>query len=207
MEHTLYIVDDDDGMRAALARMLRRAGFLVEDFALADHFLEARRDDAPGVLILDLRMPGMDGLALQHALAERGARLPVIMITGAADVASAVAAMRLGAIDVLEKPFDEAALLDRVGLAIRRDHEIREREFRRRAAERRLDRLTATERRILGLLSTGHSTKAIALRLGLSVRTVETHRYNIKRKTQARSLPEMMGLGLQGMPKAGGEPS
>ena len=207
MEHTLYIVDDDDGMRAAMARMLRRAGYPVEDFASADHFLEARSDDAPGVLILDLRMPGMDGLGLQHALAERGARLPVIMITGAADVASAVAAMRLGAIDVLEKPFDEAALLERVGLAIRRDQEIREQEFRRRAAERRLDRLTATERRILGLLSAGHSTKAIALRLGLSVRAIETHRYNIKRKTQVRSLPEMMSLGLQGMSKTGGEPT
>lgn len=203
MEHKLYIVDDDDGMRAALRRRLRQIGLHAEDYPSAALFLEAYRGDEPGVLILDLRMPEVDGLALQHALAERGARLQVIVISGAADVASAVAAMKLGAVDVLEKPIDEHVLVERIGLAIRRDSERREREKRRRAAERRLAGLTAAERRILGLLSAGHSTKAIAIRLDLSVRTVETHRRNIKRKAQAKSLPELIGLGMRGLPCPG----
>lgn len=203
MEHKLFIVDDDDCLRAALARMLRRAGFLVEEFPSAARFLEAWRGDEPGVLLLDLWMPGTDGLALLRLLAGRGVRLPVIMISGGADVASAVAAMRLGAVDVLEKPFDEGVLLERIGLAIRRDGEVRAQEVRQRAAERRLGGLTATERRVLKLLSAGHSTKAIALRLGVSVRTVDTHRHNIKRKTQAKSLPDLIGLGMLGEPPAG----
>lgn len=205
MNHKLYIVDDDDCMRAALTRQLRVAGYSTEAYASAETFLEAWRDDEPAVLILDLRMPGIDGLALQHALVECGARLPVIFITGAADVAGAVAAMRLGAVDVLEKPFDSEVLLERIRLAIRQDDETRARELRIRAAGRRLAALTAAERRILGLLSAGHSTKAIALRLDLSVRTVETHRLNIKRKTRAKSLPELIGLGMLAIPTGEGE--
>lgn len=205
MNHKLYIVDDDDCMRAALTRQLRLAGYSTEACASAETFLEAWRDDEPAVLILDLRMPGIDGLALQHALVECGARLPVIFITGAADVAGAVAAMRLGAVDVLEKPFDSEVLLERIRLAIRQDDETRARELRIRAAGRRLAALTAAERRILGLLSAGHSTKAIALRLDLSVRTVETHRLNIKRKTRAKSLPELIGLGMLAIPTGEGE--
>ncbi len=201
MNHKLYIVDGDDCMRAALTRQLRVAGYSTEACASAETFLEAWRDDEPAVLILDLRMPGIDGLALQRVLVERGARLPVIFITGAADVASALAAMRLGAVDFLEKPFDSEALLERIRLAIRQDDETRARELRIRAAGRRLAALTAAERRILGLLSAGHSTKAIALRLDLSVRTVETHRFNIKRKTRAKSLPELIALGMLAMPR------
>lgn len=205
MDYRLYIVDDDPDMRAALTRELRRAGYRSEAYACAEDFLSVCRDDAPAVLVLDLRMPGIDGLALQRMLAERGARFPVIVISGAADVASAVAAMRLGAIDVIEKPFAIQDLVERIGLAIRRHDELRAREQRIRAAEQRLADLTETERGILGLLSAGHSTKAIAQHLGVSVRTVDTHRLNIKRKTQARSLPELIGLGLLAMPAAWGE--
>lgn len=206
MDYKLYIVDDDDCMRAALARLLRRAGYRTEGHVSAELFLENYSQNESAVLILDLKMPGIDGPALLRLLAERGGCLPVIVVTGAADVAGAVEAMRLGAVDVLEKPVDGDALLERVRLAIRQDNEIRTRELRIRAAERRLAALTAAERRILGLLSAGHSTKAIAFRLDLSVRTVETHRLNIKRKTQARSLPELIGLGMLGLPTmAGGE--
>lgn len=202
MDHKLYIVDDDDLMRAALRRQLRRIGYHVEDHSSAEAFLAAY-DSGRGVLLLDLKLPGVNGLALQQALVARGARLPVIVITGAADVASAVASMRLGAVDVLEKPLDAALLAGCIELAIRRDRAQRERETQRHAAERRLAGLTAAERRILGLLSAGHSTKAIAIRLDLSVRTVETHRRNIKRKAQAKSLPELIGLGMRGLPCPG----
>lgn len=200
MDYKLYIVDDDAGMRAALVRQLRQAGYRSEAYASAETFLAACRDAEPAVLILDLRMPGIDGLSLQRMLVERGAQLPVIVISGSADVASAVAAMRLGAIDVIEKPFDIQDLVERIDFAIRRHEEGRARELRIRAAEQRLAGLTATERRILSLLSAGHSTKAIALRLGISVRTVDSHRLSIKRKTKARSLPELIGLGMLGMP-------
>lgn len=205
MNHKLYIVDDDDSVRAALTRQLRVAGYSTEACTSAETFLEAWRDEEPAVLILDLRMPGIDGLALQRALVERGACLPVIFITGAADVASAVAAMRLGAVDFLEKPLAEGRLLESIACAILRDNETRTRELRIRAAERRLAALTAAERRILGLLSAGHSSKSIAARLGLSVRTVETHRVSIKRKTRAKSLPELIGLGMLAMPTGEGE--
>jgi FixJ family two-component response regulator len=201
MGHKLYIVDDDDFMRAALIRQLRQAGYRTEDYASAGLFLEAYSQHEPAVLILDLKMPGIDGSALQRLLAGQGARLPVIVVTGAADVPGAVAAMRLGAVDVLEKPFDGNVLLERIRLAIGRDNEAREHEARLLAAERRLAGLTATERRILRLLSAGHSTKAIAIRLDLSVRTVESHRYNIKRKTGAKSLAEMICLGMRGAGK------
>lgn len=204
-DYKLYIVDDDANMRAALMREMRLAGFRSVTYASAEAFLADCRVDEPAVLILDLRMPGMDGLALQRMLAERGLRLPVIVISGAADVASAVAAMRLGAIDFIEKPFASRDLVERIEFAILRHDESRERELRIRAAELRLAGLTATERRILGLLSAGHSTKAIALRLGVSVRTVDSHRLSIKRKTRAKSLPELIGLGMLGMPAAGGE--
>lgn len=208
MDYTLRIVDDDPDLRAMLVRRLRQAGYRSEAYASAEAFLAACRDHEPAVLILDLRMPDMDGLALQRMLVERGAHIPVIVISGAADVSSAVAAMRLGAIDVIEKPFATHALVERIEFAIRRHDETKEsrmRELRIRDAERRLAGLTAAERKVLGLLSAGHSTKAIAQRLDVSARTVDTHRLNIKRKTQTRSLPELIGLGLLVMLAVEGE--
>lgn len=206
MDYKLYIVDDDDSVRASLRRLLRQAGYLTEEYASAERFLEERNSE-PAVLILDLGMPGIDGCALLRTLAEEGMRLPVVVVTGTADVAGAVAAMRLGAVDVLEKPCDDHLLIECIELAIRKDREVRARATRNRIAERRLARLTAAERRVLGLLSAGHSTKSIADRLAVSVRTVDTHRMNIKRKTEAKSLSELIGLGMVvGRILADGEP-
>lgn len=195
-DQTVFLVDDDDNMRSALCRMLRRAGYRVEGYGSAERFLDAYRPPLPAVLVLDLKMPGIGGLALQYILAERNIQIPTVILTGTADVQTAVSVMKLGAVDLLEKPVEDATLLKAIDKAIQNGIERRKLDQQRASLEARLRQLTETERKVLDVLATGLSTKAIAYKLGVSIRTVDAHRSNIKRKTRARSLAEVMNLAV-----------
>lgn len=190
------VVDDDDGMRNALYRLLRNARFEVEMHASAQEFLDRSRPDQLGCLLLDVRMPGMDGLTLQQILIERSERVPLIFLTGQADVAMAVAAMRDGALDFVEKPFDNEDLLRRVRRAMAVGEELRRAE--QESAHIRLcrERLTPREAEVMELMVTGKLSKQIADVLDVSPRTVEIHRARVMEKMEAGSLADLVRMVL-----------
>lgn len=188
----IHVVDDDGAMRDSLRVLLQSAGFAVLTYDSAKAFLVA--EPILGCVLTDVRMPEIDGLELQRRLSERGLHLPVIVMTGQGDVPNAVRAMKAGAVDFLEKPFQDAQLLDAVHGALERSREIQESESATAAANERLASLTAREREVFDLLVTGLSTKAIANRLGVSPRTIEVHRARVFEKLEARSLPDLVRL-------------
>ncbi|MGD2074946.1 MAG: response regulator [Gammaproteobacteria bacterium] len=188
---TVFVVDDDPSLRDALTLVLEDAGYHVQACPTARDFLEACDERTAGCAILDIGMPDMDGLALQRATVQRGIRLPILFLTGQADVPTAVRALKAGAMDFLEKPISSDKLLERVRAALAVNAAQRE-EARRRALLRgRLDRLTPREREILTLVVGGLSSKEIGRRLNISFRTVEGHRRRIAEKARTRSLPEL----------------
>jgi FixJ family two-component response regulator len=193
-EPVVYVVDDDNAVRAALCALLTSVHLRADAYESAEAFLKAVHPDMHGCLILDVRMPGMGGLELQRVLTERGVTLPVIMITGHGDVPLAVRAMKAGAVDFIEKPFHEQELLDRIQASLAADVETRRRVGERRGAAQRLGQLTRREAEVLELLAQGRSTKGVASTLGISERTVDVHRFNIMRKTGARNLLELARL-------------
>ncbi len=182
---TVFVVDDDDAMRDSLSYLLQSVGLAVEAFPSAEHFLAAYDPARPGCLVLDVRMPGMSGLELQQILIERGSALPVIVITGHGDVPMAVRAMRAGAIDFIEKPFNNQALLDRVTAAIRTSTAAMAEQARAHEIRARLATLSPREREVALLVGTGKQNKVIAHELGISQKTVEVHRHNAMEKMQA----------------------
>ena len=189
----VHIVDDDAAIRDSLRVLLEASGFTVRGHESAAVFLAA----APGLggcVLTDVRMPGMDGLELQRWLNEHGVRLPVIVMTGQADVPVAVAAMKAGAVDFLEKPFDDEALLGAVRRALEESHRRQEIEAEAAAARGLLGSLTPREREVFDLLVTGLPTKAIANKLGASPRTIEVHRGRVFEKLHAGSLPDLVRL-------------
>jgi FixJ family two-component response regulator len=185
---TVFVVDDEDGMRHALRRALAAGGFAVQDFASGLDFLAGYRPLPQACLLLDMKMPGMSGLELQALLNERRIDLPVIFLTGAADVPAAVTAMKAGAADFLEKPFDNEALLERIRqvLAIQRP-QAGDDDYRRSLAL-----LTPREAEVMQLMLTGMTSKLIARELGVSHRTVEIHRGRVMEKMQAKTLAELV---------------
>ena len=185
----VHIVDDDAAVRDSLGFLLETAGLAVRLHASGGNLLATLGDDATGCVITDVRMPGMDGLELQQHLAARGARLQVIVITGHGDVPMAVRALQGGAIDFLEKPFDDSKLLEAVQRALGASRAMS-------AAAARLARLTAREHEVLRALIGGLGNKDIARALGVSPRTVEVHRARVMEKTAADSLPELIRLAL-----------
>lgn len=191
---TVYVVDDDYDVRESLSMLLRSMGLRAAAFASAGEFLGAAGADPEGCLVADVRMPGMSGLELQEELARRGVLLPVIVITGHADVPMAVTAMKGGAVDFLEKPFSDQTLLDRVHGALRLDAERRTRRATAGDLGARLARLTPRERQVLERVVAGKPNKVIARELGLSTRTVEIHRARVMEKMQARSLADLVRL-------------
>lgn len=201
-EPTVFVVDDDAAVRESLAMLLESAGLRVESYVSAREFLAEGDLSRPGCLILDIRMPGLSGLDLQDVLVERGVQLPVIMLTGHGDVPAAVRAMRGGAVDFLEKPFDSEVLLERIRQAFERDAELRRDSATQAALAERLSQLTQREREIMELIVAGNANKVIALDLDISERTVELHRARIMRKMGARSLAELMRMVLS--PETGG---
>lgn len=202
---TVYVVDDDAGTRQSLAWMLESAGHRVEAFASAEAFLAGYTHGRGGCVIVDVRMPGMGGLALQNEMARRGIGLPVIMLSGYAVVSIAVEALQRGAFDFIEKPVDGDHLLERIDSALARDAERRRREGLRHACATRLRRLTRREREVMEMVVAGKANKLVAWELGISPKTVEAHRARVMAKLEVQSLPDLVRLewmALHGAPQA-----
>ena len=194
---TVFIVDDDAGVRDSLAMLLELKGFRTRTFAAAEAFLAEYRPEWPGCLVLDLRMPGMTGLELQAELARRGSGLPVIIITAHGDVATTRSALKGGAVDFIEKPIDDEALVAAIAAALDRDARSRERAQAAAGAAERLARLTGREREVLALVAEGRHNREIAVALGISPRTVEVYKARMMEKLQVRRLPDLVRLVLE----------
>jgi len=193
-EPLVHVVDDEAAIRESLAMLLRSVGLQSRSYAGAQEFLGAWRAGVQECLVCDVRMPGMSGLELQEALKARNAHLPVVLITGHGDVAMAVRAMKAGASDFIEKPFNDQVLLDAVNRALAR---ARNGQGAGRAeVEARIDSLTPREREVMLLVAEGRPNKLVATRLGLSTRTVEVHRAKVMEKMQARSLAELVRMAI-----------
>jgi two-component system response regulator FixJ len=192
----IHLIDDDDGVRRSLAFSLTTAGLAVRAYDSGTAFLEALKGLLPGCIVSDIRMPGIDGLELQRRLNGLGVKLPVIIITGHADVRLAVDAMKAGAVDFIEKPFDDDVLLAAISAALERYDKTGEREAEVKAIRERLAGLSPREREVLGGLVAGAANKTIAYDLKLSARTVEVHRANVMTKMGARSLSELVRMAL-----------
>lgn len=192
----VYIVDDDEAVRDSLQILLESAGLKAETFSSGVQFLEAAPSLATGCILLDVRMPDMDGLEVQERLNAKGVRLPVIVITGHGDVPVAVRAMKAGALDFVEKPFTEDAILGSIRVGLARAGQ-QEREATNSAEiQARLALLSAREREVLDGLVAGLPNKTIAYDLGISPRTVEIHRARVMEKMQAKSLSELVRLAI-----------
>lgn len=193
---TVFIVDDDAAVGTSLAWLVESVGLRAEVYANASDFLRVYHPDTPGCLVTDLRMPGMSGLDLQAALATRGDPLPVIVITAHPETKSAVAAMKGGALDFIEKPFSDHSLLESIQRAVALGRQRRA--ARARAAEiaQRLARLTRREREVLDGVVAGQSSREIAAALGMSPKTVEVHRSRIMHKLHAGSVAELVRLTM-----------
>jgi two-component system response regulator FixJ len=196
VQPTVFVVDDDEAVRDALRLLLESAELKAETYPCAQAFLDAYDPERTGCLVLDLRMPGLSGLDLQERLRENNIALPVIMLTGHGDVPAAVRALKGGAVDFLEKPYDSEMLLGRIRQAIDRDRQMREQSHRQAAVAERLEHLTPREREVLDMIVAGKANKVIAFELDISERTVELHRARIMRKMGARSLPQLMRMLL-----------
>jgi FixJ family two-component response regulator len=193
---TVYVVDDDDAVRDSLEMLFRTAGLRVEAFASATAFLSQARASHPCCLVLDIRMPDMSGLALQDALLARGARVPVIFITGHGDIPTAVDVVKKGAFDFIEKPFDDFQLLCRVlnALDISADNGVAE--ARQQDGAERFAQLSEREREVLALVLEGKSSRQAAAELFISIKTVEFHRARIMQKLGVGSVAELFRLCL-----------
>lgn len=194
-EDVIFVIDDDASVRGSLRALLESAGYSVKDYASANAFL-ADRPPRSGCLISDIRMPEMDGLELQEEVARRGISIPVIIMTGHGDVPLAVRAMKAGALDFLEKPFDDEAMLGSVKRALELGKQKHDQLAEARAAQDLLALLTPRERHVLDQLVAGRSNKVAAYELGISPRTIEIHRARIMDKMNARSLSDLVRTAL-----------
>lgn len=193
----VYVVDDDFSVRDSLTLFLNSSGLEVKSFESANAFLAAYDPQHPACLVLDIRMPGLDGLALQNELNKESILLPVIFISGHAEVPDSAKAFRSGALDFLEKPFDNKTLLERIREALNKDVAIRRQQQKKRLLEERLNALTARENDVLMLILNNHSNKEAARILGISHRTVDVHRAKIMEKMQAANLPELIRMMME----------
>jgi two-component system response regulator FixJ len=195
-EATVFLVDDDPAVLQSLKTLVKVVFPRVEAFESAIQFLEAYDGKRPGCLVLDVAMPGMSGLELQRKLNEDGIDLPVVFITGHANVQMAVGAMQAGAVNFLEKPFREQELWDSIRTALAQDAENRRQRAGRQQARQRIARLTPGERRVLGLIVEGKPNKEIATALDLSVRTIEDRRGKLMKKLGVKSVAELVQLAM-----------
>lgn len=191
-EQRVYIVDDDEALRDSLVWLLDSAGYASESFDSAERFLEAYGEHMAGCLLLDVRMPGMSGLELYERLRELHSTLPVVFITGHGDVPMAVAALKRGAADFIEKPFGDEDMLRLVEQCLTAEREHRSRRRQDAEVARRMDQLTQREREVLELIIAGKLNKQIADMLGISIKTVEVHRARVMEKMNASSLAELV---------------
>jgi FixJ family two-component response regulator len=197
----VFVIDNDPSTRAALKDLVGSIDLAVRLFASPQEFLASQRPDAPGCLVLDVRLPGMSGLTFQTELARMGVDLPVIFITGHGDIRMSVRAMKAGAVDFLIKPFRDEELLEAIHAAIGRDRERRRKAVQVAELRERYATLTSRERQIMRLVVVGLANKQSAAELELSEMTVKVHRGQVMRKMQARSLPELVRMADRlGMP-------
>lgn len=194
MEATVYVVDDDPSVRAGLSRLLQSMGLTVKTFASAREFLEQAVSEEPGCLIVDLRMPAMNGLELQEQLMTRNLNLPVIFLTGYGTVPASVRAMKRGAVDFLEKPVDDQVLLDAIYQALEKDRENRRNQAEVKSIQDRLKSLTPREYEVFTLITTGLLNKQVAYELGTAEKTIKVHRARIMEKMHCESLAQLVRL-------------
>jgi two-component system response regulator FixJ len=195
-ERFVHIVDDDQAIRRSVAFMLKTSGHRVEAYESGAELLKRGSDLEQGCILLDIRMPGMDGLEVQQALQDQGISLPVIIMTGHGDVTLAVKAMKAGAVDFIEKPFDKGSLLASLDQGFNRLWRKEITADRKRDAEVRVQALTPRERDVLNGLAQGLPNKTIAYDLGISPRTVEIHRSNLMTKLEVRSLSDALRIAF-----------
>ena len=193
---TVYLVDDDEAIRRSAGFMLKTSGYGVKAYGSGVEFLKEGKDIDPGCILLDVRMPGIDGLEVQQALCERGSTLPVIVMTGHGDITVAVQAMKAGAVDFIEKPFEKAVLLKAIEDGFARIERSDRSKVREEEAKLRLHALTARERDVLEGLVRGYPNKTIAYDLEISPRTVEIHRANLMSKLGVISLSEALRIAF-----------
>jgi FixJ family two-component response regulator len=195
-EATVFIVDDDEAVRDSLAFLMQSVGLRTESYDSADSFLQAGVSQRAGCLLLDIRMPGMSGLELQGVLEERGIQLPVIFISGHADVPMAVRALKAGAFDFVEKPFNDQLLLDGVQRAIEADRQQRQSEAQLGEWRALMATLTPREREVMELVVDGAANKVIGAALGVSLKTVEAHRARVMDKLKADSISHLVRMSV-----------
>ena len=195
-ENTVYIVDDDPSVRHSLTWLIESVGQRVKTYESPSAFLHEYREGGPGCLILDVRMPEISGLDLQEQLMNTGFTLPIIIITGHADVPMAIRALKAGAFDFIEKPFNDQLLIERIQQAIEHCHNLTKKNQRQQKAMERLSKLTSREKQVLDGVVAGKSNKVIAKELDISVKTIEVHRANLMAKMEASSLSELIRKAL-----------
>ena len=193
-EPTVFVVDDDPSVRKALERLFKSVGLNVEVFNSAKEFLPCKEPDGPSCVVLDVRMPGLSGLDLQRELAAAGKNMPIIFVTGHGTVPMTVKAMKAGAVDFIEKPFDDQVLIDAVHKAMERDKRMRLERAEVGEIKQRVESLTPREREILAYVVSGMLNKQIAFDLDISEKTVKVHRARVMEKMKVRSLADLVRL-------------